>query len=144
MRFNLIVAAALLILTNSGTASEENFALWGDVEITSLPVTGAGQIRFSAKSSRDAIQSVVIGAFGKEVRLSDKQLTAMKGFPLSSLSITHEAGYPELGGHTVHFKLRRVFYDDQKRLVDERLTISLPKDQEVRISKREKKTDESN
>ena len=40
----------------------------------------------------------------------------LKGFPLNSLSITYEPGYPELGGHTVHFKMKQVHYQAKKPL----------------------------
>jgi hypothetical protein len=37
-----------------------------------------------------------------------EMLEKLAEYPLSSLATTHEAGYERLGGHTVHFKLKRV------------------------------------
>jgi len=133
MRNVLFIVMCFVPWLGSAFPSEEQFVPWGNVDITCPDISGSGIVRFRAKAESFRVVSVSVEAFGRQYTLSDDQIRQIGDFPLSSLSITHEGGYKELGGHTVHFKFRRMFYDASKELRDERLVISFPKESEIRI-----------
>jgi Domain of unknown function (DUF4159) len=115
--------------------SEESFVPWGDVDITCPDISGIGIVRFRAKAESFRVVSVSVEAFGRQYTLSDDQIRQIEDFPLSSLTITCEGGYKELGGPAVHFKFQRMFYDASKGFRDERVVISVHKESEIRISR---------
>jgi hypothetical protein len=73
------------------------------------------------------VSCVTIRAFGRKHALAAADLAKLKAFPLSSLQASHEPGYEELGGHTVHFRFRRTFYNAGKKLVTETVYVSANK-----------------
>ena len=116
-------------------ASEESFVPWGDVDITCPDISDIGIVRFRAKAESFRVVSVSVEAFGRQYTLSDDQIRQIEDFPLSSLSITCEGGYKELGGPAVHFKSQRIFHDASTVFRERRLVISLHKDSDIRISR---------
>jgi hypothetical protein len=105
--------------------SEESFVPWGDVNITCPDISGSGIVRFRAKTESFRVVLVSVEAFGRQHTLSADQIMQIEDFPLSSLSITCEGGYKELGGYSV-LKFARTFYmGANKGFQDERLVIFL-------------------
>jgi hypothetical protein len=117
-------------------ASEEEILPWSEVRIVGPERKDTGTIVFSAKTAGDTFQEVRIEAFGKTFTVAKEDLPKLAGFPLNSLAITHEAGYEELGGHTVYFKMKRLFYDREKRLIEERIALSVSRGKGLSIPER--------
>jgi hypothetical protein len=131
--------ATALAVASWASGSEEEFVIWKQVKITSSN-SQTGDLVFEAKTDGDTYSAVSFSVFGKQFKLEEPQLSKLKGFPLSSLSLTHEAGYAELGGHTVHFKLTRHYYDSKsEKTVQERIVISISKGKGLEIHGPEKK-----
>lgn len=124
--------AAVLACASSVLASEEEFLPWKQVKIVCADRPETGTVVFEAQTDGDAYKAVSISVFGKPFKVEGPQLAKLKGFPLSSLSITHEAGYKELGGHTVHFKMKQVRYQSNK-LLEDRILISISKGKGLEI-----------
>jgi hypothetical protein len=119
----------VLAAGNRWHASEEEFLPWSEVRIVGAERKQTGKVVFSAKMAADKFQEVSLEAFGKQSALAKEDLQKLNGFPLSSLVTTHEAGYEVLGGHTVHFKLKKVYYDKpgeiMAALIEESITVSV-------------------
>ena len=78
-------------------------------------------------------KAISISAFGEQFKVEGPQLSAkLRGLALNTLSITHEAGYEQLGGHTVHFKMKRDHFQQTKRRVEE-IVISVSKGKGLEI-----------
>jgi hypothetical protein len=115
----------LALAVANAPASEEEFAVWSSVEVTTTEIPHFGKVDVTAKADNERIAGLKITAFGKTHTLDGKGLEKISGFPLSSMRITHEAGYEELGGYTMHIKFRRTYYDSAKKLRDETAVISV-------------------
>jgi hypothetical protein len=124
--FNTCVIISLLVLSLSAYGSEEDYMIWKQVKIRTAGNKETGEVSFAAQTDGKTFKSISITAFKKQFKLAKADLAKIKGFPLSSLTITHEAGYVQLGGHTVHFKMKRVYYR-LKKLVEGRVRISISK-----------------
>jgi hypothetical protein len=112
----------------NGLASQEEFLEWQSLVIQCRETPKAGKISCEVSMGEKGVYSqFAIHAFGKDHTLTEAQLAKLAGFPLSSLRSTHEAGYEEIGGYTVHFRLRRDRYDDAKKLVSEVVYVSVNK-----------------
>ncbi|UCD55704.1 MAG: hypothetical protein JSV93_02645 [Candidatus Omnitrophota bacterium] len=122
--FLLFITTFLFCITTF--ASEEECVTWKQVRIISTEHEQTGTIVFEAETDGTAYKSVAITVFGKNFEVKSEDLAKLKGFPLNSLIIAHEAGYPRLGGYTVHFKLKRIYYK-AKKLVEERVRVSINK-----------------
>lgn len=107
-------------------ASKELFVEWNEIRIVSTNCGRAGTLVFAAKTDGKTYQSVSICAFGREFKLDQKQLSLLDGFPLVSygFEITHEDGWPQIGGYSVHFKWKRSRYSAGK-VVQQRVTASV-------------------
>jgi hypothetical protein len=81
--------------------------------------------RIFAKADGTRIASLTILAFGNTHTVAGEDLKKISAFPLSSIRITHEAGYEALGGYTVHLTFRRTYYDSDKKLRDDTAVISV-------------------
>ncbi len=125
----IIILLVLLTVSGRACASEESFAIWRNLEVTTHSVSRAGPIRVKATSGEAEIERFEIIAFGRPYSLSEGELKEISKFPLHSLSITHEAGYQITGGYSVHFKFRRVYYDQERKLRDEVAVITVTQDQ---------------
>lgn len=128
----LVLLLAVLVPPSSLLASEEEFLPWKQVKIVCRDRPETGTVVFDAHTEGDAYKVVAITTFGKQFTLDEPQMSKLKGFPLSSLSITHEGGYPQLGGHTVHFKMKYHRYQAPK-LMEERIRISISKGKGLEI-----------
>jgi hypothetical protein len=123
----LSLALAVVALSGLASASEEEFLEWSEVRIVAPEREDTGKVAFSARIAGDKYHEVKIEAFGKEFTLDKEHRAALDGFPLNSLRLTHEAGYERLGGHTVSCQLKKTHYDAEKRLVEDRVVISVTK-----------------
>ena len=127
-RLKLLLPMILAAFGSFGMASEEEIPAWKSVRVECEDVPEAGKIVFAAASSAGKFSSCEVSAFGTPHKLAGPELEKLRNFSLDGLRITHEAGYPQLGGHTVHFKLRRVAYSArEKTTVVEDLVISVSK-----------------
>ena len=127
----MLILAFLLAVAH---ASEEEFIGWRTIKLDCGVVEKAGKISLTASADNTGIESFEIAAFGQTHRLSEADLKRLRGFPLNSLKVTHEAGYPQLGGHTVHFRFRKVYYDADKKLRQEDAIVSVDERHAVRVS----------
>ncbi|WP_353565342.1 hypothetical protein [Haloferula sargassicola] len=99
----------------------------------------AGNVRIVIKSPRGGIESVSISAFGREISIPDKEFDKIRGELYSEVSISHEGGYKEFGGHTIYFFLR--YFDsfgdpfEGARLQRQTICIVVPKTRPVRVTK---------
>ncbi len=119
---------ALVISTAVATASEEEFLGWKASVIQCEKTPESGDVSCDIKMAEDGWEKFVIQAFGTTHTLTPSDLKKLKDFPLSSLRTTHEAGYAELGGHTVHFRFSRTFYNTDRKLLTEGIYVSVTKD----------------
>jgi hypothetical protein len=103
------------------------------VRIVSPEREDTGKVVFDAKVDGDKLLEVNIEAFAKKYSVEEQDLRKLDGFPLSSLVITHEPGYAELGGHTVHFKFRRTTYKEGKPIY-ESIMVDVSKGKGLKIS----------
>jgi hypothetical protein len=99
--------AVLLLGTAVVCASEEEFLPWQEVRIVSAERPETGKVELMAVADTNGHRQVEIVAFGKKHTVPAADLAKLRRFPLDSLRLTHEAGYEELGGHTVHLRLKR-------------------------------------
>ncbi len=138
MRARILLFAFLTVLGAGGGlgASEKEFLPWSEVRIVGAERKDTGKVVFTAKTAGDKYQEVSIEAFGKRLELAKDDLQKLNGFPLNSLAITHEAGCEILGGHTVHFKMKMVYYDKAARLIEERVTVSVSQGKGLAVSER--------
>lgn len=121
----LLVAA--IIPTHAAIASEEGFLPWTSAVIQCGKTPKAGDISCEMKTGEKGWEKVVIHAFGKTHTLPATDLKKLTGFPLLSLRTTHDDGYEELGGYTVHFRFDRTLYNAEKKLVTEIVYVSVNK-----------------
>lgn len=131
--FCLFLLLAALRLTTA--ASQEEFVPWQSVTVTSPELPVVGVVTIEASTHGGVYQKLTVGAFGRNRTLAAAELKRLEGFPLSSLTLTHEAGYASLGGHTLHLKFHRTYYDEAKKMTQRTtIIISVPKDAAVTIS----------
>jgi len=121
---NRIIVISLLLFGVT-FASEEEFLDWTSALVQVEGTPGAGEISISVTVESGVWSSFTINAFGKTHALSDDELSGLNGFPLSSLRTTHEQGYEELGGYTVHFRFDRTSYSEESELVSEIIYVSV-------------------
>jgi hypothetical protein len=120
-----ITVALLLLLVGATFASEEEFLDWTSVSVQVEETPGAGEISVSATVESGVWRSFTINAFGKIHALNEDELSGLSGFPLSSMRTTHEQGYEELGGYTVHFRFEKIFYSEEGELISEIIYVSV-------------------
>ncbi len=105
-----IFLCLLLAVQYSLYASQEEL-----VTLTSVDVQGsvenAGVARIQIKSSESGISSVIVSAFGRSITFSKDDLTKLKDFRCSNVTISCETGYKSTGGFCVYFILKnRPYY----------------------------------
>lgn len=133
----VLTLAVMSGLVTTACASEEEFAVWRAMKIECDPCGKAGKVVVEAIVDSEDEPTLKIAAFGREHLLPAPQARQLADFPLSSIRVTHEAGYAAVGGYSVHVRFKRIFYDEQKKLVEETalLTICAGKPGEVTLSK---------
>ncbi|MFO7626607.1 MAG: hypothetical protein R6V62_05050 [Candidatus Fermentibacteraceae bacterium] len=119
------IAVTLLLLASATFASEEEFLDWTSASVQVSGTSEAGEISAIAAVESGVWSSFTINAFGKTHVLNDNELSELFGFPLSSMRTTHEQGYEELGGYTVHFRFDRTFYSEENELVSQIIYVSV-------------------
>lgn len=100
----------------------------------------AGGVRIQIESPEIGIESVRITAFGRDIKIPDEEFAKLKGVMYSDVSITHEGGYKELGGHTIYFTLRisGLYEGDPFKgapMLEQRVRISVPEKAPVSVTK---------
>jgi hypothetical protein len=115
----LLVAIIGVASLFSGTAraSEEDYLVWKNVQISFGEATDTGKLAIAASSDPNGLTSLEITAFGHTFNLTPEQLATIKQFSLASMKVTREAGYQKTAGTAVHFKFDREFYDPVKKLL---------------------------
>ncbi len=103
---SLFVFAVLLGLP-SANASEEDFAIWKSIKIEFGSLGKAGPSTLEIDTGKSGIEKFVLFSFAKTVSLTEVDLAKIRNFPLQSIKVTHEAGYEEIGGYSVHVRLHR-------------------------------------
>jgi len=138
--WSCLLLVVSLSLSSYASGSEEEYAVWSRVAIQCEACGKAGDVAIEATVNEGAYRSMKITAFGREHVLDGKAAEQLAGFPLSSIRVTHEAGYPRVGGYSVHLRLKRLIYDEKKTLVEERalLTVCEEKPGEVSVLKARK------
>jgi len=101
-----LILTGLLTVTTA-RASEEEFLPWQEVRIVCAQRPETGKVELMAVADTNGYRQVEIVAFGKKHTVPAADLAKLRRFPLDSLRLTHETGYEELGGHTVHLRLKR-------------------------------------
>jgi hypothetical protein len=123
-----VLLILLVISTIVAMASEEEFLEWTSVVVQCGKTQEAGDVSCDIKIEGDGWKKFVIQAFGKTHALTASELKKLREFPLSSLRTSHEAGYERLGGHTVHFRFSRKFYNADGKLITEIIYVSATKE----------------
>ena len=118
---------ALAISTIAAMASEEELLGWTSAVVQCGKTPEAGDVSCDIKIGGDEWEKFVIQAFGTTHTLAASDLKKLKEFPLSSLRTSHEVGYERLGGHTVHFRFNRTFYNSDKKLLNQIIYVSVTK-----------------
>jgi hypothetical protein len=122
------VLVAIASVGSSAFASEEEFLPWRSLRLDCGDHPQTGKVSLSATAGTSGITAFEFTAFGKAHKLAAGDLAKLRNFGLAGLRVTHEAGYPELGGHTVYFKLSRVYYSaGEKRTIEEVVVVSANK-----------------
>jgi len=134
----LVAVLNSLLFVALANGSEEEFVPWKSVRIDCVKRDPISTVVVKVRMNESKFGAFELTAFGRKKKLLADDLAKLKGFPLSSLLITHEAGYESLGGHTLSCKLKRVFYDDDEDLIQEQVYIMMVKNKpdEVTVMKR--------
>jgi hypothetical protein len=128
-----IIISCILLCALSAYSSEEILANWTDVSVRTEEISEAGVVAFRATAGEEGFREIVLEAFGREIALDESQKAVLADFPLRSLRITYEAGYPNSGGFTVHYRFDRLHYVDGKE-TEESLILSIPKESKLKIT----------
>lgn len=133
-----LLPAVIFFGATRAVASEEDFVPWSEVTISNSAPQESERVILEAKRSDAGFASFRIRAFGRVFVLTAGDLAKIRDIELSGLSITQEAGYKELGGRTVHVRLKQARYLDGV-LTNERATISVSIDGRIVVSVERKK-----
>lgn len=138
MRNTRLVLGFLVTLASAGStsfASEEEYLHWRSLRLDFGDHPQVGKAALAATAGDAGITAFEITAFGESHKLAASDLAKLRGFGLDGLRVTHETGYPERGGHTVYFRLRRIYYSaSEKRAVEEVVTVSVSKGRGLAVS----------
>ena len=139
MKTIIILLVSIRIMALACLGSEEIPLPLGAADIKGWTEI-AGGVRIQIESPKGSIDSVKITAFGRDIKIPDAELAKLKGVIYSEVSISHEGGYEELGGHTIYFILRftDMFGGDPFKgdsMLEERVRISVPKNAPVKVEK---------
>ena len=101
----LVVAFCGLLLGASASASEQEFLPLQTFRVESAEITGFGPVIISGTQTSQGIQTFRIEAFGRSVTLQSSDLQKLRGLSANGIQLSHEAGYPQLGGPTISILL---------------------------------------
>ena len=114
MKLTLLLAVVLGCLPVL-RANEEDFLTWKTVTIKfSKEDTAAGAVSCEITTGDSGYANFTVHAFGKEYKLSAEELAKLKDFPLSELRTTYCNGQKEIGGCSLYFRFKRLFYVKDK------------------------------
>jgi hypothetical protein len=96
------------------------------------PLHGEDVVRLKIEHKDDKISSITVERDGRKTEFPAKEILSLKDFRYSGIETTHEGGYPQAGGHTVHFKLSGFYregdaFEGTDKIVEDKLVISIPK-----------------
>ena len=138
MRRALLILRLLVALASFGSsafASEEEFLPWQSLRLDCGDHPQTGKVTLSATAAACGITAFEFTAFGKTHRVDAGALAKLRDFGLDGVRVMHEAGYPELGGHTVYFKLSRIYYSSsEKRTIEEVVVVSASRGRGLAVS----------
>lgn len=119
--------ACIVLSTVQVFSSEEDFLGWQSVTI-GLKTPGKNKdVEVIASQNRQfEFDKFLIKIDGTEYKLNENQLKQLNGYPLSSISLTHEAGYEKVGGYTIGIRLTNRFYQ-KDTLINNIVRISINK-----------------
>lgn len=103
----LVAASALAVLAPALPASEEEFLPPRSVRVEYGERSQTGKVAVTASQGAGGITAIEVTAFGKAHTAGAADLAKLAGYGLEGMRATHEAGYENLGGNTVHIRLRR-------------------------------------
>ena len=124
----MLALGVLLGFASIASAAEEADVDWKEVRVVSTRHEETGTVIFDARADGRSYKAVSIDVFGKQFKLSEKELSKLEGFPLNSLRIKQSPSYPQIGGYTVYFVLKRVYYTSGE-LLEDRIVFSVSKGQ---------------
>jgi len=101
----------------------------------------AGGVRIQIDSPKGSIDTITITAFGRKIEIPESEIAKFKNRIYSKVSILHEGGYKEFGGHTIYFDLtfRDMFGGDPfegDSMMEERIRIAVPESAPVRVTRK--------
>ena len=137
-----LVASAILLCTSGmratedDTASEADIMGWRSFQIVCFENQETGRVSLAAQAGDQGITAFIITAFGKQYSVPRSDLLRIKDYPLNSAHVSHEVGYVQLGGHTVSAKLRRDYYNKEKKLISEEAYVSVSKGKGLAVTTR--------
>ena len=117
----------------SVSASEGGFVGFLSFDITTQPILRAGKIRITTDAESGPISRFTILVFGKESRLSIRDLKLLGRFPSPIMVEIHGPGYGLLGGYYVSCKFRHRYYDSDNKLRDETATITVSEKNDLMV-----------
>lgn len=127
-----ILAGLLLsFLLPQANASEEDPLFLTNTDIQA-PVHDGGMVRLKIEHKDGKIASITVERDGKKTEFPAKEIALLKDFRYCDIQTTHEGGYPQAGGHTVHFKLSGFYregdpFEGTAKIAEDKLVISIPK-----------------
>jgi hypothetical protein len=129
-----VIALIVSLSASLLSASEEDYLEWQSVQVSCFENKEAGKVALSALVADQGITSLTVTAFGRDYSVPESDLPKIRNCPLNSVRLTHEAGYAQLGGHMVHAKFRRSYYDQEKKLHQDETVISVSKGKGLVVS----------
>jgi hypothetical protein len=138
MKSNIIAILFLAVLSSLTNASEEDFLEWTSAKLALATSKEAGETMLEASVSQGKWKEFVLTAFSKEFRLSEDQLAKLEGFPLSSITATHEAGYESIGGYFIYFHLDYLYATADRVFTENKIVVSFNR-KGIRLTERASK-----
>lgn len=137
MKLNVILGLLLISLSAGGArASEEDYLEWQAIKIDCFENSQTGKVKISARIAGRGIAAFTVTAFGREYEVPRDGLARIKDYPLNSLRTSHEAGYPQLGGHVVYARMRRSVRDKDGKPRTEEALVSVNKEKGLSVETR--------
>ena len=98
----ILVLAALIALGRESFGSEEDMRPFRSFRFECPAIKPFGVAVVSGTQTESGVDSVHIEAFGRSFTLPPGELAKLRGFVVNGAQISWEAGYPQLGGHTLN------------------------------------------
>ena len=121
----MLLPTVLLCSALPAFSSEEEALIWQSVVVRCREVPAAGMVSCEIDVDGRNYRKLLIQAFGKAFTIGADDLIKLEGYPLSSLTMTHEVGYAEIGGPTVHLRWKRTRFSKMDGPITEEILISV-------------------